>query len=96
MAVIEIITFRTADNVAIDEVRRRDQCVQEDFAYQQNGLVRRTFARTDDRCLIVQTWRSAAHAAIALEREAESDAVARLHALAEAGTWERTSYSTTA
>jgi hypothetical protein len=61
--VIEIMRFRLpagADEAAFLTADRR---VQQDFAYQQPGLLRRTTARAEDGgWIVIDLWRSAADA----------------------------------
>jgi hypothetical protein len=61
--VIEIMRFRLlpgADEAAFLAADRR---LQQEFAYQQPGLLRRTTARGDDgRWIVIDLWRSAADA----------------------------------
>lgn len=56
---IETATFRLVDGVSVDEFLEIDARFQEDFAYQQKGLLRRTTARSDDGTwLVVNLWDS--------------------------------------
>ncbi|MEY4633452.1 MAG: hypothetical protein RLZ18_824 [Actinomycetota bacterium] len=53
-------TFRLVDGVSDDEFKQVDARFQEDFAYQQKGMLRRTTARSDDGTWLVMTlWDSA-------------------------------------
>jgi hypothetical protein len=60
LAVIEMTRFRLTAGVAEAEFLAADRAVQEDFAYQQPGLLRRTTAQgEDDSWIVVDLWRSA-------------------------------------
>jgi hypothetical protein len=62
-AVIEIMRFRLVPGGDEAAFLAADRRVQEDFAYQQPGLVRRTTARGDDGgWIVIDLWRSAADA----------------------------------
>jgi heme-degrading monooxygenase HmoA len=56
--VIEIMTFRLAADADASAFRDVDGRVQVEFAYQQPGFLRRTLARSGDRWLVLQIWRS--------------------------------------
>jgi hypothetical protein len=60
--VIEVVTFRL--NAGVDEstFRELDRRVQVEFAYHQQGLLRRTLGRRDDRWLVLQVWTGVAAA----------------------------------
>jgi hypothetical protein len=61
--VIENLTFRLAAGTDDAAFRALDARVQQEIAYHQAGLVRRTTARSDDGEWLVSTiWQSAAHA----------------------------------
>lgn len=61
--VIEIMRFRLAEGTSDDDFARADKSLQEDFAYQQPGLLRRTTARADDGTwVVIDLWASAADA----------------------------------
>jgi hypothetical protein len=61
--VIENHTFRLAAGTDDAAFRELDARVQQEIAYQQAGLVRRTTARSADGEWLVSTiWQSAAHA----------------------------------
>lgn len=52
-------TFRLVEGVSNDEFKQVDARFQEDFAYQQKGMLRRTTARSDDGTWLVMTlWDS--------------------------------------
>ena len=52
--------FRLTAGVAEAEFLAADRAVQEDFAYQQPGLLRRTTARgDDDSWVVIDLWHSA-------------------------------------
>lgn len=56
---IENATFRLMEGISPDEFLAIDARFQEDFAYQQKGLLRRTTARSDDGTwLVVNLWDS--------------------------------------
>ena len=56
---IENATFRLVEGVSVEEFLKIDARFQEDFAYQQKGLLRRTTARSDDGTwLVVNVWDS--------------------------------------
>lgn len=63
MAVIETMTFRLADSADVEAFLAADKRLQSDFAYQQQGLLRRTTARgAGDRSgewIVVDLWASA-------------------------------------
>jgi hypothetical protein len=61
--VIENQTFRLAAGADEDEFRAADARAQQEIAYQQRGLVRRTTARSDDGEWLVSTiWSTSADA----------------------------------
>jgi hypothetical protein len=61
--VIEILRFRLAAGVDEAAFLAADRRVQQEFAYQQPGLLRRTTARGEDGGWIaIDLWRSAADA----------------------------------
>jgi hypothetical protein len=73
--VIEIMRFRLAPGTDEAAFLAADQRVQEDFAYQQPGLLRRTTARgPGGGWIVIDLWRSAADADACDERW-ERDAV---------------------
>jgi hypothetical protein len=76
-AVIEIMRFRLppgADEAAFLAADRR---IQEEFIYQQSGLLRRTTARgEDDGWLVMVHWRSSSDADAA-EAQGERNELAR-------------------
>lgn len=60
---IEIMRFRLAASVREEDFLRADRAVQEDFAYHQPGLMRRTTTRdADGNWIVVDLWRSDADA----------------------------------
>lgn len=62
-AVIEIMRFRLPPGRDEAEFLAADRRVQEDFAYRQPGLLRRTTARGQDGSwIVIDLWRSAADA----------------------------------
>jgi hypothetical protein len=61
--VIEIFRFRLAAGKDEDEFIQADKALQEDFAYQQPGLLRRTTAKADDDTwMVIDLWASAGDA----------------------------------
>jgi hypothetical protein len=81
MSVIETLTFELASHVTPDEFLRLDEAVQEDFAYQQPGLERRTTARSSrGRWMVVTSWGDEASAERALAASDVSEPVARWRA----------------
>jgi hypothetical protein len=67
--VIEIMRFRLAPGADEAAFLAADKRVQQDFAYQQPGLLRRTTARGEDGgWIVVDLWRSAADAGACDER----------------------------
>lgn len=77
LAVIEMMRFRLAAGVKEAEFLLADRAVQEDFAYQQQGLLRRTTARGgDDSWIVIDLWRSAKDAD-ACEAKWGDDPIAR-------------------
>jgi hypothetical protein len=53
-------TFRLVDGVSDVDFKQVDARFQEEFAYQQKGMLRRTTARNDDGVWLVMTlWDSA-------------------------------------
>lgn len=74
---IEILRFRLAAETAEEDFTRADKALQEDFAYQQPGLLRRTTAKADDGTwIVIDLWRSASDAD-ACEARWASDPVAQ-------------------
>ncbi|HYN31698.1 MAG TPA: hypothetical protein VES40_03670 [Ilumatobacteraceae bacterium] len=53
---IEIMTFRFADEVDESAFRAVDERVQVQFSYQQPGFIRRTLGRRNDRWLVLTIW----------------------------------------
>jgi hypothetical protein len=61
--VIEIVRFRLAPGGDEAALLAADRRVQEEFAYQQPGLLRRTTARGEDGSwIVILLWRSSADA----------------------------------
>lgn len=57
--VIEITRFRLGSDVREADFLQADRAVQEDFAYHQPGLMRRTTARDGDgNWIVIDVWRS--------------------------------------
>jgi hypothetical protein len=75
--VIEIMRFRLAPGTAEKEFLAADRKLQEEFACQQPGLLRRTTARGEDGgWIVIDLWRSAADAD-ECDRRWDSDPVAQ-------------------
>lgn len=75
--VIEIMRFRLAAGTPEDEFLAADRRLQEEFAYRQPGMVRRTTARGEDGgWIVIDLWRSAADAD-ACDRRWDGDPVAQ-------------------
>lgn len=61
---VEITRFRLVDGVDEEQFLRADRDLQEQFAYQQPGLLRRTTARDGEgNWVVLDLWRSDADAA---------------------------------
>ena len=81
---MELSTFRPRAGATEDELRAAEARVYEDFAMHQQGMIRRTTARSDDgEWLVVQLWYDAASADAAAAAAGSHPAPAALHALAE-------------
>ena len=75
--VIEILRFRLAAGVDEARFRAADRRLQQEFASQQPGLLRRTTARGEDGdWTVIDLWRSAADAD-ACDRRWDGDPVAQ-------------------
>jgi hypothetical protein len=75
--VIEIMRFRLGPGTGEEAFLTADRRLQEDFASQQAGLLRRTTARSEDGdWIVIDLWRSAADAD-ACDRRWDSDPVAQ-------------------
>jgi hypothetical protein len=75
--VIEIMRFRLGRGTAEEEFLAADRRLQEEFAYHQPGLLRRTTARGEDGgWIVIDLWRSAADAD-ACDRRWDTDPVAQ-------------------
>jgi hypothetical protein len=81
--VIEIIRYRARAGVEEADLLRADRSVQEDFAYQQPGLVRRTTARRGADWVVIDLWRSSADADATNARWADHPAAKELMGLVE-------------
>lgn len=69
--------FRLDPGTAEEEFLAADRRLQENFAYQQPGLLRRTTARGEDGgWIVIDLWRSAADAD-ACDRRWDTDPVAQ-------------------
>ena len=69
--------FRLAPETAEEEFLAADHRLQEEFAYHQPGLLRRTTARGEDGgWIVIDLWRSAADAD-ACDRRWDEDPVAQ-------------------
>jgi len=74
---IEIMRFRLGPGRDEAAFLAADRKVQEEFAYQQPGLLRRTTARGPEGCwIVIDLWRSAADAD-ACDARWEKDPVTR-------------------
>jgi hypothetical protein len=61
--VIEVMRFRLGQGTSEEEFAAADRRLQEEFAAQQPGLLRRTTARGEDGgWIVIDLWRSAADA----------------------------------
>jgi hypothetical protein len=66
---IEIRRFRMAEGSSEESFLRADKALQQDFAYQQPGLLRRTTAKSDDGHWVeIELWRSTADADACTDR----------------------------
>ncbi len=81
---MEITRFRLSAGVGEDEFLRADKALQEDVAYQQPGLLRRTTARGEDSWVVIDLWRSAEDADASAGRVGSDPAVVRFLSLVEA------------
>lgn len=55
--VIELMKFRLAPGTSEEEFLRADRSLQQDFAYQQQGLMRRTTARGENGTwIVIDIW----------------------------------------
>jgi hypothetical protein len=95
MAVIETLSFTLAGHIPEDEFLRLDAAVQEDFAYQQRGLERRTTARGDGGTWLVLTWWGDAECAVDAAAASDvSEPVAKWRAAIELSSMQSASYTT--
>ncbi len=78
---IEIVRFRLAPGTDPASFVQADKAFQEDFAYHQPGLVRRTTARGDAGWVVITLWRSEEDARGAAARASQDPAARRLHDL---------------
>ncbi len=53
-----MMRFRLAPGVDENDFCRADKALQEGFAYQQPGLLRRTTARSNEGWIVIDLWRS--------------------------------------
>jgi quinol monooxygenase YgiN len=93
MTVIEILRFRLIEGADESAFLVADKSVQEEFAYQQSGLLRRTTARSDDgEWVVIEIWESAEAAdAGAVNRDADPS-VAVLKTFVDAATLSQVRY----
>ena len=85
--VIEITRFRLASGVREVDFLTADREVQEDFAYQQPGLMRRTTARDDEgNWIVIDVWRSDSDADECSTRWENDPTVQRFMALVDVRT----------
>jgi hypothetical protein len=83
--VIEIMRFRLAPGCDEAEFIAADRRLQQEFAYQQPGLLRRTTARgADGDWLVIDLWHSAAEADACATRWDSDPVVAAFMALVDA------------
>ncbi|MGH3157269.1 MAG: hypothetical protein ACRDNF_11925 [Streptosporangiaceae bacterium] len=74
---IEIMRFHLGPGTAEEEFLAADRRLQEEFAYHQPGLLRRTTARGEDGgWIVIDLWRSAADAD-ACDQRWDNDPVAQ-------------------
>jgi hypothetical protein len=93
--VIEMMRFRLAPDAAEDEFLAADRSVQEDFAYQQPGLLRRTTARDDQgNWLVIDLWRSRADSSASESRWDGDPVVERFMSFVDRGTLSVEHYET--
>ena len=75
--IIELMQFRLMDGTDADEFLAADRRLQEEFAYHQPGLLRRTTAQSNDgEWVVIDHWQTAADADACSERWAH-DAIAQ-------------------
>jgi hypothetical protein len=73
-------TFRLAEGITEAEFLAADARFQEDFAYQQKGMMRRLTARSENGSWLVMTmWDSAESSTAAGSSTAGAEAVAEMH-----------------
>lgn len=65
VTVIETMTFRLHDDIDLVAFIAADECVQQDFSYQQPGIERRSLSRADDGTWLVLTHWGSLDAAVA-------------------------------
>jgi hypothetical protein len=83
--VIEIMRFRLSPGSDEAEFLAADRRLQQEFAYHQPGLLRRTTARgTDGGWVVIDLWRSAADADACAARWDSDPVVGRFMALVDA------------
>jgi hypothetical protein len=91
--VIEIMHVRLADGADEAAFLAADKELQEQFAYQQPGLLRRTTAKGDDgRFIVIDLWRSAADADACAARWDSDPLVRRFLSHLDAGSVESERY----
>jgi uncharacterized protein (DUF2237 family) len=82
---IELLRFRLQPGTDEEAFLRADKQVQEEFAYQQPGLLRRTTARGKDGWwIVVDRWRSATDADAADIRREKDTATQMLMSFVDA------------
>jgi len=85
--VIEILRFRLAPHTGEADFLAADRALQEDFAYRQPGLLRRTTARGEDGWwVVIDLWRSGADAEACEARWGEDPVARRFMALVDRST----------
>jgi hypothetical protein len=92
---IEITTFRLAAGADDEAFRAADTRVQSDFAYRQDGLLRRTTARSAEGAwVVIDLWRSADAADAAAARRAGDPATEAFASFVDTATVETHRYDT--
>ena len=94
MSIVEITTFRLADEITDESFLALDRRIQTELAPNQPGFLRRTTARHGEEWAVVTLWASDADAA-AYQRNAEGHPLqAEFERDVEAGTFHLTRYTT--
>jgi heme-degrading monooxygenase HmoA len=94
MSVVEVTTFRLAEDVSDDSFLSLDRRVQRELVPNRSGFLRRTTARHGDDWVVVTLWASDDDAA-AYQRAVDGDPLwAEFERCVEAGTLHLTRYTT--